>query len=166
MSAVVNTDPIPPQDLQLAAKRILARSRLDENGCLVWTGCTNRDGYGRIRVCGKIHLVHRVMYAAFIAEPGYLYVCHSCDTPACVNPSHFFAGTQSENVHDMYSKERVSRSGEGNGRAKLKTRDVLNIRRRYTPYSKHHNGPALAKEFGISQWHVYSIINRETWGHI
>ena len=35
-----------------------------------------------------------------------LRVLHKCDNTRCINPSHFFFGTQKDNVQDMLSKRR------------------------------------------------------------
>lgn len=35
-----------------------------------------------------------------------LCVCHRCDHPWCVNPSHLFLATQKENIHDSIQKGR------------------------------------------------------------
>jgi hypothetical protein len=38
-------------------------------------------------------------------------VCHRCDTSLCVNPAHLWAGSQAENLVDMYSKGRARPRG-------------------------------------------------------
>lgn len=33
-------------------------------------------------------------------------VCHTCDNPSCVRPSHLYVGTHSQNLHDQYDRGR------------------------------------------------------------
>lgn len=68
---------------------------------------TNPDGYGRLRVDGKKVLAHRASYEEFNgAITDGLLVCHSCDTPSCINPDHLFLGTDKDNFHDSLNKGR------------------------------------------------------------
>lgn len=80
---------------------------IPESGCWIWTEYCNNHGYGRFRVDGKKTLAHRASYEAFIGPiPEGMLVCHKCDTPACVNPSHLFLGTDKDNVRDCINKGR------------------------------------------------------------
>jgi hypothetical protein len=75
--------------------------------CWLWRGWLQPNGYGRGRFDGKNRLAHRVSYqlANGSITEGH-YICHRCDTPACVNPAHLFSGTPEVNVQDMMAKGR------------------------------------------------------------
>jgi hypothetical protein len=50
---------------------------------------------------------HRVAYELAVGSiPEGMYVCHHCDYSPCVNPTHLFAGTASDNQQDAMSKGR------------------------------------------------------------
>jgi hypothetical protein len=57
---------------------------------------------------GPKQYLHRLVWEAHNAEPipEGMVVRHTCDTPACCNPNHLIAGSQQENVDDMYERER------------------------------------------------------------
>lgn len=80
------------------------------DGCWLWIGNTNRSGYGRIGLGGRGGrkvLAHRFSYQLFNGEiPVGLHVCHSCDVPNCVNPSHLWLGTDADNARDCGAKGR------------------------------------------------------------
>lgn len=87
--------------------RFLSRFRKDAGGCWIWTAAHSSGGYGQIARNGKNIYAHRVSYEMFVGPiPAGMYICHTCDTPACVNPAHLFAGTQRDNAIDMSRKGR------------------------------------------------------------
>lgn len=95
------------------AERFMSHVREDEaTGCWLWTASTNWAGYGRMvvgsRTTGRRAVgAHRLSHELFIGPiPEGADVCHRCDTPSCVNPSHLFAGTKRENMQDMVAKGR------------------------------------------------------------
>jgi hypothetical protein len=79
-----------------------------DDGCWLWFGPKNQQGYGRIKIKGKMFGAHRLMYEYFYGvHPGKWKVCHTCDVPSCVRPNHLFLGTQLENVRDCITKGRL-----------------------------------------------------------
>lgn len=79
--------------------------------CWIWTGALDQHGYGR-----TYHSVHGNQYAHRRAwemangpVPDGQHVLHTCDTPACVNPGHFFLGTHADNMADKKKKGREHR---------------------------------------------------------
>lgn len=77
---------------------------LSGDGCWEWTASKDRKGYGKF---GPTKSAHRVSYELERGPiPSGLFVCHHCDNPSCVRPSHLFLGTVQDNVDDMISKGR------------------------------------------------------------
>lgn len=81
------------------------RRRPDE--CWPWNGQTVRDNRGTIRMSGVGNLVApRVSFAVANGRWPDLLICHSCDNPNCVNPSHLWEGSSAQNTRDAIDKGR------------------------------------------------------------
>lgn len=71
------------------------------DGCLLWEGDLNSQGYARVYLVGlrKRVLVHRFIYEACVGPiPKGLVIDHLCRRPACINPAHMEPVTQRENT--------------------------------------------------------------------
>lgn len=87
--------------------RLVARGSRAPNGCLLWTERVDGSGYGVVRMNGHTWRVHRLAYIHACGPiPEGFFVCHHCDTPACFEPAHLFAGTPLDNVLDRERKGR------------------------------------------------------------
>lgn len=137
--------------------------------CWLWTGHLNKlSGKGAIWVAPKMISAPRFSYQLLIGdlEPG-LYVCHHCDTPACVNPKHLFKGTQDDNMKDMKRKGRANKpQGESNGRAKLTEDNVRYIRRNYKFRDPKFGQKALSEKFKVCVLTIQKAIDGRFWSHI
>ena len=69
----------------------------DQDECWPWNGCLT-SGYGAIRINGKQHLVHRIMYETHKGKiPKGKEIDHLCRNRRCANPNHLEAVTHQEN---------------------------------------------------------------------
>ena len=131
-------------------------------GCWEWRASKGNKGYGQFLINGQIRQAHRVSYQLYVGEiPEGLYVCHRCDNPGCVNPSHLFLGTQTDNMRDCENKGRgVHPSGEQHYFAKLTEKQVAEIRARRNDGTTQTD---LANEYGVSQPTISHIFCGDTW---
>lgn len=132
----------------------------DAPGCWLWFGGMTSQGYGYTKIARRTVYAHRLFYErAFGRIPDGLVVCHRCDTPLCVNPSHLFAGTRADNSRDMTSKSRQVRGEQTHG-AVLTTDVVRLLRTSELPNKK------LAQLLGLKRSTIYAARTGRRWGHV
>mgnify|MGYP002869105176 CR=1 FL=1 len=95
--------------------------------------------------------------------PDGLIVCHRCDNPPCVRPSHLFLGTVADNQRDMALKRR-STWGANNRWAKLDDDTVVVIRTAYAEGGWSYR--ALGAKYGVHLSTVEHLVNGKTWRHL
>lgn len=143
------------------------------NGCWEWTATKNNKGYGcfsaRQIIPGRKTkaLAHRLSYAYFKGPiPPGQNILHSCDNPACVNPDHLRAGSQSENISESVAKGRkplANIRGEQIGTSRLTAEKVFSIREKYlagVPRAQ------IASEADISEVTIKRVVSGRSWQHL
>lgn len=137
--------------------------------CWEWNGARGQAGHGQIRMHGSTRQVHRVTLEHHSGPiPEGENSLHRCDNPPCLNPDHLFAGTQKENMHDMWRKGRQQLYvdqplGSRHPGAKLTEAQVLELRAMRQGGATYQS---LVVRFGISKTNVADIVKRKIWRHI
>lgn len=138
------------------------------NGCWEWKYSKQR-GYGVLRRHGKSWGVHRISYFMFnknvdmslLNDPS-IYICHLCDNPPCINPTHLFLGNEQINKADAVKKRRHI-FGERVPQSNLRETDILKI------FHLRANGMSIAdlsRKFDISYSGIKFVLNRINWKHV
>lgn len=94
------------------------------NACWPWLGQLSDNGYGRLRIGGRVRFTHQLAYeftnsyefvrcGRTISRDSILCL-HRCDNPPCCNPGHLWLGTQLDNRRDCVAKGR-SAKGDTHG---------------------------------------------------
>ncbi len=153
-------------------ERLAAFSREADGECLEFAGKLNPKGYGTIGDGkGKTALAHRAAWEVYCGPiPVGLYVLHRCDNRRCVNPSHLFLGTQSDNIRDAAAKGRtwpqkygVPR-GDKNWNTKVSDAVVLEMRRAYL--AGEGSQASIGARFGVGRKHAGELISGRKRKHL
>lgn len=154
-------EPLPTRFWRLVSKSD------DPEGCWIWTGYRDPNGYGRVSVTpSRDRLAHRIAWMLTTGEMPKGFLLHRCDNPSCVRPDHMREGTQADNMRDMDAKGRRRTGrfpGELSNFAKLSESDVHEIRNlaaRGLPQRE------IADKFRVAYTNINQIVNRRTWRHV
>ena len=138
------------------------------DGCWIWNGGRNAYGYGLIYEGRKAIQAHRLSYELHFSPLAQdQIVSHRCDNPACVNPAHLVAGTQSDNIRDAIRKGRFPQAfirGEMKPGHKLSVSSVRIIRRYYAAGGI--SQVELGRIFGVSDSLVSRVVRQLRWTHV
>ena len=70
-----------------------------EGECFIWMGSCNTNGYGQVRINGRLRRVHRYLWERAHGPPPAGYeLDHLCRRRPCINLSHLEVVTHQENV--------------------------------------------------------------------
>lgn len=140
-------------------KRIFDKNYKKTEGCWEWTGTLNQGGYGKFRGINASRIMWEYEYGKILDD---LQVLHTCDNRKCVNPSHLFLGTISDNMKDKVKKNRQSK-GSKIGNSILNEEIVYQIRKQRLEGKTYKE---LQEIFSISFYLVRSICKNRQWKHV
>lgn len=108
---MANIDPI--NDPAVIA-RFQKKYRENTNGCWIWTGSKDKDGYGQFRLNGVIQRAHRVSWliAGQPLDPDK-DLDHLCHIRRCVNPAHLEEVEHMENMRRIHGEEDWKEHSKG-----------------------------------------------------
>jgi hypothetical protein len=132
-----------------------------------------------MKIGQRKHLPHRISWELHhgpIADG--LLVCHTCDTPLCVNPAHLFLGTSADNAADRIAKGRSATGarsgyilhrekypvGSQHPTAKLTEEDVRTIRAMVA--SGQVTQADFARRYGVSANLIAQVVHKKIWKHV
>lgn len=152
---------------KLGYRPSFASKVLVTDGCWLWQGRLDKDGYGWFHYKSRraAARAHRYAYQLVYGDiPVGMLVLHRCDTPACVRPSHLWVGTAKQNSQDMVAKGRNrDTAGELGPNTRLTDQQVRAIRAAYVPGV---TLKMLGTQYGVSISAVSAVVNRKSWTHI
>lgn len=155
--------PCPTRTKRPLLDRFYEKTTPEPNtGCLLWTGCVNQAGYGRLSLNNRPTSAARLIWTLERGPiPRGMCILHRCDTPACVNIDHLFIGTMAINMHDKCVKGRHRPgAGERHARSALTEFAVRKIREWR---ARGQTVRWLSSRFGVGERCIYSVISRRTW---
>lgn len=147
----------------------------DPESCWIWIAGRCVDGYGNFWLNNRTVGAHRVSFELTHREEIHdgFFVCHTCDVPECVNPSHMFLGNTRDNTKDRDVKNRTARGdrsgrrmhptsyiGERHPRAKLTSSQVQVILGMTGTHT------SVGRKFGVSYGTIARIRAGKSWTHI
>ncbi len=146
---------------------LLRRSEPASGGCREWTGAGTARGHGHlVRVIDgeqRIAPAHALSFAAFNGPvPLGAFVCHRCDNPPCIEPTHLFLSDAAGNVADKVAKGRHV-FGQRAWNAKL---SPARVRRAFELRATGLRLEEVARRLGCSRGAVHSALRRRTWRHV
>lgn len=147
-------------------KELYNKHIIKKDGCWDWKAYKDKLGYGFFTFNKKLLSIHRASWIIHHGEiPKGLWILHHCDNPSCSNPDHLYIGNAKDNRKDCIYRNRANvPKGEKHPGAKLKTEDIIKIRKLLSEGNLLHR--EIAEKFNISKSIISSIKRNIAWRHI
>jgi len=124
--------------------------------CWLWRGALlQRGGYGAFRLEGRTRRAHTVAWELCKGQPAKTQLNHVCNVASCVNPSHLYEGTKSQNSID------ASKIGGLNN--KLSEADVIEIR---TLAAQGISNKLIAEKYGVTRQAIRAIVRKRNYAWV
>ncbi len=156
-------------------------SHVDRTGeCWIWRSGRSGSGYGAFHPAGTTRIIQAHRYSYELTKgpiPKEMFVCHTCDNPACVRPDHLWLGTAKENHTDKVNKGHQKtpfraghrlgtrtrfKPGQAPGKQRrLTAEQVAEIRRRYVPRKTSYL--KLALEYSVAEATIRRAVIGQTY---
>lgn len=101
--------------------RLMAKVEQQPDGCWIYTGAIQPNGYGYFHLDGRMRYAHRVAYQLLVGPiPTGLDLDHLCRVRACCNPAHLEPVTRRENLlrGDTLTRAHAERRHCGHARCR------------------------------------------------
>lgn len=134
------------------------------DNCIVWPYSKTNKGYAasstrRFKDKYGTAVVSRMLLIEATSNRKGLQAAHTCGNSSCVNINHLYWATAKENHADKI-KHGTYRYGENHPASKLTEKDVRLI------IEDARSAIVIAKNYNISERHVFYIKQRKTWSHL
>jgi hypothetical protein len=138
--------------------RMFAGRFVVSGACWEFSGY-REGGYGRMRIDGRLTLVHRHVLSLKLGRSIRGFALHKCHNPPCFHPDHLYEGSAQDNANDR-SLANHTAVGERASKTKLTRLQVVALREdraRGMSYRK------LAVRYGISHASARNVAIRRAW---
>ena len=134
-------------------ERVAQSIEKQPDGCWIWTGHLNDQGYGLISIKNREMRAHRVAYEMAKGPiPRGRVLDHSCHNHACVNPEHTAPVTQKMNMENLAGAHRDSATGiRGVSWSKRRQKWVVQVRSGGRSFVKHCDSIEDAERLAIEK---------------
>lgn len=130
--------------------------------CWMWKLKIAGTGYGLLSFKRKLYAAHRLSYElAYGPIQKGLFVLHSCDVKACVNPAHLHGGTHTDNMREMHQRGRAwpGPIGVPSPYRKLTDEQVRSIRKNDGLVPRLE----MARQHNVAHNVIYSIVKGQSY---
>lgn len=135
-----------------------------DSECWIWEGSFNTSGYGCLEWNGGKYIsAHRASYLIHFNDlPSNLSICHKCDNPTCVNPSHLFLGTPKDNAQDRDKKGRLKTLKHDSHPMRKITMEIAKEIRELIKTNKYHLRE-ISEKYNLSKTNILHIKHNKIW---